>query len=195
MKAFSLLVQRHLDERGWNLKDLAASHAPRNQSAALRKINELLDGGKVRRGLMDSICVTLNIDRAEREAAQKEDRLARLKQIEEFQRQQFTPHIWIEVTRDWFPSLVTILGAGFFRKVTAPDDLLAAQGDELIIAIAREFVVSHFNSTERRVNRDEVSHYLYRCSFDVSFRFKPDGQFVEKLTTPILAPMTVARIR
>ncbi|MBX7210656.1 MAG: hypothetical protein K1X78_20280 [Verrucomicrobiaceae bacterium] len=195
MKAFSLLVQRHLDERGWNRKDLAASHAPRNQSAALRKITELLNGGKVRRGLMDSICVTLNIDPAERKAAQEEDRLAWLNSIEEFQRQQFTPHVWIEVIPGWFPSLVTILGAGFFRKVPAPDDLLAAQGDEQIIAIASEFVVRHFNSTERRVNRDEVNHYLFRCSFDVGYRFTPHGQFVEKLTTPILAPMTAARVR
>ena len=50
MKAFTELVHRHLNERGWNIKTLAAALAPKNPAVSLRKVNELLSGENIRPG-------------------------------------------------------------------------------------------------------------------------------------------------
>jgi hypothetical protein len=197
MTAFARVVLRHLDERGWTVQDLAASHAPRNPFVALRKINELLSGEQVRQGLMDAICTALHIADADREAALAEDQRVWQKEVEDYQRAHFKPHIWIKVKRGWHPPLVIIafVGADVFREVPAPAELLAAKTDEEIIRLTGRIVVEHYNSKARRVPRDQLDFYLYRKTFDVAYRFTPDGSFVGKVTRPIPAPMTAARIR
>lgn len=196
MKAFSQLVHRHLEERGWTVQDLAASHAPRNPLVALRKINELLSGEHVSQGLIDAICNALHITAADREAALAEDQRTWRKEVENHQRAHFKPHIWIRV-RGWHPPLViiAIIGKDIFREVPATAELLAAQTDEEIINLTSGIVVADYNSKARIVPRDKVTFYLYRKTFDIAFQFTPDGSFVQKVTTPILAPMTAARIR
>jgi len=197
MTAFARLVHRHLDERGWTVEDLAASHAPRNPFAALRKINEMLSGDHIRQGLMDAICARLNIAPAERDAALAEDEKVWQKEVEEYQRAHFKPHIWIRVRPGWHPPLwiIAIVGKDIFREVPATAELLAAETDEEIIKLTGCIVVEHYNSKALRVPREELTCFLYRRTFDMAYRFTPDGSFVEKVTAPILAPIAAARIR
>lgn len=194
MTAISRIVHHRLDERGWDIKTLAAALAPKNPQGSLCKLREMLSGEHVRRGVLDAVCTTLEIDPAERKAALEEDRLARLKQIEEYQRPRFEPHFWIEVTRDWFPSLLTVTGPDIYRKIPVPPEIIGLEDEEEIIKQAGQFVSGHFDSKNRRVPREQVTHYLYRKAFDIAYRFKPDGTFVEKITAPIIAPITTLRI-
>ena len=130
-------MHRHLDERGWTVEDLAASHAPKNPLIALRKISDLLSGDHIRQGLMDAICVRLEINPAEREAALAEDQMTWRKEVEDYQRAHFKPHIWIKVRRGWHPPLwiIAIVGKDIFREVPATAELLAAETDEEIIKL------------------------------------------------------------
>jgi hypothetical protein len=197
MTAFARLVHRHLDERGWTVEDLAALHAPQNPLIALRKISDLLSGDHTRQGLMDAICVRLNIAPAEREAALAEDQRTWQKEVEDYQWAHFKPHIWIGLKRGWPPSVImrAIIGVKVLREVPATAELLAAETDEEIVKLTSGIVVAHYNSEALRVPREEVTFYLYRRTFDMAYRFTPDGGFVGKLTAPILAPMAAARIR
>lgn len=195
MKAFSRIVHRHLDERGWSIKTLAATLAPKNPEVNLRKITELLSGEVVRLGLIDAICVTLNIEPSERKAALAEDQMSRRKEIEAYQRARFSPHLWIETRPGWFPNLVTFIGVDFFRKVKVGEVLPSLKTDEEIIGVAGELVAQHFKSPELKVSKDELASYLYRRSFDLAYRFTADGKFIEKVVGPYVAPMTAIRIR
>lgn len=195
MNAFSRLVQRHLDARGWSIRILASSIAPRHPAVALRKIGELLDGSHPRRGVLDAICRVLAIDPEARKEALKEDFLAWQRQLEESERSHFHAHVWVETTPNWFPSLVTVLGPDFFQKTPATSELLSASNDEEIIALAGELVANLSRSAGPHVPRKYVASYLYRRAFDLAYRFSPDGRFVEKITKPIIEPRAWARIR
>lgn len=196
MTAFSQLVHRHLFERGWTVEDLASSHAPKNPLIALRKLENLLAGGSVSQGLADAICARLNIAPAERKAALAEDQRVWQKEVEDYQRAHFKPHIWIRVRPGWHPPLwiIAIVGKDIFREVPATAELLAAQTDEEIVKLTSGIVVEHYNSKDLKVPREEVDFYLYRKTFDVAYRFTPEGSFVGIVTRPILAPMAAARI-
>jgi hypothetical protein len=184
MTVFSQLVHRHLFERGWTVQDLARSHAPKNPLVALRKINELLSDEHFRQGLADAICARLNIAPAEREAALVEDQRTWRKEVEDHQRAYFKPHIWIRVRHGWNPPLVIIAIAGkdIFREVPATSELLAAETDEEIVKLTSGIVVEHYNSKDLKVPREEVDFYLYRKTFDVAYRFTPEGSFVGIVT-------------
>jgi hypothetical protein len=91
--------------------------------------------------------------------------------------------------------IIAIAGKDIFREVPATSELLAAETDEEIVKLTSGIVVEHYNSKDLKVPREEVDFYLYRKTFDVAYRFTPEGSFVGIVTKPILAPMAAARIR
>lgn len=194
MKAFTQLVHRYLHERGWNIKDLATAIAPRNQAVAHRKIADVLTGKRMNDGVLLAVSRTLNINHQEREAALAEDLMERRRLIEEYQRPRFRPHVWIEVTPGWFPSLLTITGPDIYRRLAVPAQLCEVIDEAEIIRLMGQFVVNHFNSAERRIARAQVTHYLYRQAFDVGYSFTPDGSFISKVCGPYLSPIFSVRV-
>lgn len=188
MTAISRIVHRHLDLRGWNIITLARTLAPKNPTGSRNKLEALLSGQCVNWRVLDSVCSVLQIHQAECQAALDEDHLAWLKRIEDEQRSIFRPHICLGMAPHWCPSLLTVLGGVFFRSLPAGDELLAAEKHEQIITIMSSFVAKH--STGRQAARGQPIHYLYRRALDVAYQFDADGVFVQKITTPILAPMS-----
>ena len=190
MIALSALIESKLSARGWSLIDLAKALAPRNPDKTLRKLRAVIDHGRCSKLQMVAICRKLGITRAEHEEAMKSDTEAWWNSVAEEQRQHFTPHLWIEVGPTWFPSLVTVFGAEFFRRVQVPEDLVALEDEELIIQRAGGLVADHYQSKQRRVNTDEMTGYLYRREFQLAYRFTPCGAFVEIETKRVLVPVT-----
>lgn len=179
MKAFAALIQRHLDERGWTLDDLARALAPKQWQSSRRKIDELLGGGDIRHKLIDAISRELGLNSGERAAALESDRRDWCRWRAEAQRSRFSPHFWIEVSNAWRP--VTLMTSGLRRTVAVPEGLLALNDEAAIIREAGAFVAEHFQSSECKVERDHVNHYVYRPQFDQGYRFTPQGDFVGRI--------------
>lgn len=190
MTAFGRLVHQYLQSRGWELKDLAARIAPRNPGTALRKLTEMLNGARRSNPYAASVRSILEIPQPEMDEALRADRRAQYERIEAHQRAEFSPCFWIEVTPDWFPSLITIIGPAVYRRIAAPADLMALSNEEEIIQHAGRLVAAHFDSGQRRVPPEKITAYVYRRKFDLGYRFTPQGTFLEKTTTPILEPVT-----
>lgn len=193
MKAFTELIQRHLDKRGWTFDDLARAVAPKHPQVALRKFHDLLDGGSFNRRVLDSICSALEIAPMQRDNALKTDREEARRRLAEEQRPHFSPHFWIEVTPDWRPSLLTVTGPNLYRRVAVPEEMEGLEDEKQIIAAAGRFVASHFVGKERRVPPRQITHYLYRHEFELGYRFTPEGELVGMDTSPYLSP--IGRIR
>ena len=199
MKEFTDLIERHLAEKGVTLEDLAKIHAPQHPEVALRKFRDHLSGTCFRDGVANSLCNLLGIDRAEKEAVIKagreaEDRAFR-EEVKERQRRNFSPHIWIEVTRNWRPSLLSITGPDIYRKLPVPERLEGLEDDDAIIAACGPFVAAHFTSGKCRVEPHQLRFYVYRKKFDLGYRFTADGGFVEKLEFDYVGPYSDFRVK
>ena len=126
-KAFTALIQRHLDERGWTFDDLARAMAPKHWLTSKRKIERLLGGGRDKRMLVEAISRTLGLNPGERSAAFRSDRMDWWRHHAELQQSRFSPQFWIEASSSWrSPSLMT---SGLRRTVKVPESLLA-ESDE-----------------------------------------------------------------
>jgi hypothetical protein len=194
MKAFTQLIQRQLDDRGWTFDDLARAVAPRNPQVALRKFRALLEEGSRNHGVLNSICKTLEIDPIQRNQALRADQEEAWRRLAEEQRPHFKPHFWIEVTPDWRPSLITITGPNLYRRIAVPEEMEGLEDEQEIIEAAGRFVAAHFCSKDRKVAPSQLRYYLYRREFELGYRFTPEGGFVEKDETPYLSPTGRVRV-
>ena len=179
MKAFASLIQRHLDERGWTLDDLARALAPQQWQSSRRKIDNLLGGGDIRNQLIDPISRELGLSPGERAAALQSDRRDWCRWRAEGQRARFSPHFWIEVSNVWRP--VPLMTSGPRRTVAVPVELLGLDEEPAILREAGAFIAGHFGSSDCRVEREHVNHYVYRPQFDRGYRFTPQGALVERI--------------
>jgi len=200
MKALTQLVERHLSQKGWKLKELAVAINPHNPNKTLRKILKVLEREGFdldrRNCMIQTVARTLHISDAPLDAALEEDRQELWRQIGEAQRRSFKgPYIWIEVTPDWHPCLVSITGPNIYRKLSVPASLDVLKDEKDIIRVAGEFIAEHFRSGDLRVPQQQVTHYLYRKEFELGYRFTPDGKFVEKEIGIYFAPVWGVRIR
>lgn len=188
MKEFFALIQRHLEARNWTFDDLFLAIAPKHPLVAKRKINLLFTGAEYRRGVIESICKALDIGSQEKEEALALDWMERHRIEGERQRPYFTPHIWVEVTSAWRPSLLSITGPNIYRRIAAPEALIALENDDEIIKAASKFLSDYYHSDVWKVA--QITHYLYRRKIDLIYRFTPQGEFVEKVEELYLTPIS-----
>lgn len=193
--AFGTLIETQLLKRGWTLPQFARVLSPGRPEKSLRNLRSIYAGeGCGSKPQAEAICEALGISAGECEAALKADTDAWLDILAEHQRKRFRPHLWLEVTQDWHPSLLTLTGPDIYRKVAVPDEWAVLQDENVIIRRAGEMVAAHYLSEDRRVSKKHLVSYLYRREFSIAFRFDPEGRFLEKVTLRVFAPIFSLRI-
>jgi hypothetical protein len=132
------------------------------------------------------------------------------------QRKHFTPHLWVETRDSWrYPLFVPLF---CYRRIEISEDWQKLVGDKDIIGTVGQFVAEFHRSVRRltpkeaervaqaevfgevraavlNMPKEQVAHYLYRPSFELAYRFAPDGTFVGKVEGSYLAPVTWLSLR
>jgi len=102
-------------------------------------------------------------------------------------RQRFTPHLWVIPERK-IPSpifVVAVFGEERFRRVNLPDGILTLSENlqEKIISQAASF---HFASSSGQAGPfGKILGYIYRRSFDQSWRLNDKGQLLNRHSGPV----------
>jgi hypothetical protein len=198
--ALAELISRRAREQRLTRQEIALRLGYKNINKGFTRFDQLFRFGLSTPDLLERLRLILAIDAAElagaaaatgsmlraqakKFAGQKHEETQRAITRERFLAQQrFTPHLWVIPERE-IPSpifVVAIFGEERFRRVNLPETI-ATLPEKVQEKIISEAACSHFSSTGGRAGPfGKILAYLYRRTFDQSWRLNPKGEVLHR---------------
>ncbi len=195
------LILKRAFEQSLGRKEIAARLNYKNPNKGFFRLDQLLKHGYSNPDLLERLQCVLALDSVELAGALSRTDVILQKQAEELEekarwqskqaaleeeklaRFHFKPHLWV-VPENSVPSprfVVAICGEEYFRRVPLLDnvDAVSPIGQEEII---REAAVRHFTGSKGRAGPfGRITGYLFRRTFDESWRLNTHGQVVSRI--------------
>jgi len=194
------LILKRAFEQGLGRKEIATRLNYKDPNKGFFRLDQLLKSGWSNPDLLQRLQRILAIDSAELADALSQTEVILRKEAEELEekdrwqshqavleperlaRFNFKPHLWV-LPENSVPCplfLVAICGEEHFRRISLPDtiDAVSPVRQEKLI---REAAVRHFTQSEGRAGPfGRITGYLFRRTFDESWRLNIHGQVVSR---------------
>lgn len=191
------LVRQHMEREGIDRRTLGERLAGGGDLAkALRRVDELLQGERLRPAVLERVVVALGIPPSHLEVALEASEGARSEDEREAARHQAEatmerrgPHLWGRLPENYHPSLVTVLGPEFWLLVPVPREVLDLPDYEQMAEVGR-IARDHYQNHRRC----RLVGYDYRRSLHEVFRFGPEGDFLGRIASDLCGGGSFVRI-
>ena len=182
--AVSALIRQQMERRGIDRKALGHLLADgKNVTKAFRRLDEFLRSEAYRPEFIQRVAELLQIPSEQLAVAweshcEMEENLrveAARKQWEKTMARR-GPHFWGILPENYYPSLITVLGAEFFLLVRLPEEFADLPQYEMTVEVGR--VVRNHYQNHRRCR---LAGYEFRPDLNNAYRFDTEGEYLGRV--------------
>jgi hypothetical protein len=199
MYKISELILRYTSRSKEDKLNIVKKLGYKNLNKGFRRLDNLIQTGQCPDSLRKKLPTALGLEPSVIQEAyeltlnqlEEEEEKAR-RDRESYERRMFQPHLWIKHEREYPPvgsiCQVALLGIHNFKVITLPEDILGLQWSEQCKTV-REKIREH--QSQEYVDTGlfrKVIEYIYRKTYDKSFLFSTNGNFLEIYSPKVRKP-------
>ena len=205
MYQISELILRYTSRSKEDKLNIVKKLGYKNLNRGLRRLDTLIQTGQCPDSLRKKLPTALGLDPLVIQKAyeqtlnqlEEQEEKAR-RDREEYERRTFRPHIWVKHEREYPPvgsiCQVAFLGIHNWKVITLPEDIAGLQWSEQFKAL-REKIREH--QSQENVDTNifrKVIGYIYRKTYDKSFLFSTNGNFLEVYRPKVRKPEVYLKV-
>jgi len=199
MYKISELILRYTSRSKEDKLNIVKKLGYKNLNKGFRRLDNLIQTGQCPDSLRKKLPTALGLEPSViqkayeltlNQLAEEEEKARRDR--ESYERRMFQPHLWIKHEREYPPvgsiCIVGFLGIENWKVITLPEDISGLQWSEQLKAL-REKIREHQSQeyVDTSIFR-KVIGYIYRKTYDKSFLFSTNGNFLEIYSPKVRKP-------
>jgi hypothetical protein len=199
MYKISELILRYTSRSKEDKLNIVKKLGYKNLNKGFRRLDTLIQTGQGPDSLRNKLPTALGLEPSVIQKAyeqtlnqlEEEEEKAR-RDRESYERRMFQPHLWIKHEREYPPvgsiCIVGFLGIHNWKVITLPEDILGLQWSEQCKTVREKIREDQSQEYVDTSIFRKVIGYIYRKTYDKSFLFSTNGNFLEIYSPKVRKP-------